>query len=129
MFAQPLRKVPARMKMRLNDNSVRLRCRRSEVAEFGSMGRVESVTLFPGGREFRVILVAGEVDGPEVTFEGDRLTITLPAATGAGWASGDAVGIYGQDGPLEILVEKDFRRTSLPSPDDADRYPNPRAIR
>jgi len=53
----------------------------------------------------------------------------LPAGEGNLWSSGSQVGVYGKSDGIEILVEKDFRRTSAPSPDDNDRYPNPRSMR
>jgi hypothetical protein len=82
---------------------------------------------FPDGRALSYRL-AGSTSGElTVSLVGDVLEVLVPSADGETWSSGDTVGIYGSSGGIEILVEKDFRRTSLPSPDDADRYPNPRA--
>lgn len=115
------------MKLRMNDRSVRLRLLRSEVERFHATGAVESAIQFPNGRALRYRLNMGEVAEPVVTFTGDMLDIAVPRAEGESWSGGTAVGMYGKSASLDILVEKDFRRTSAPSPDDDDRYPNPRA--
>lgn len=115
------------MKLRLNESSVRLRFRRSEVEQFAREASIESATLFPDGRALRVRLLAGDVQGPIVSFTGNTIEVTVPSAAAAEWTTSGQVGIFGRHGSLEILIEKDFRRTSLPSPDDEDRYPNPRS--
>ncbi len=115
------------MKLRLHDASVRLRLRRSEVEQFRSAGAISAVIRFPAGGALTYRLVSGS--GPAITasFSANLLDVQVPTAAAEAWCSGDQVGIYGHAGDVEILVEKDFRRTAMPSPDDADRYPNPRA--
>jgi hypothetical protein len=115
------------MKLRLNDASVRLRCRRSEVETFAQAGVLETITPFPNGRILRIALTISDGKSPSVLFTGDDLSVSVPREVARNWTATDEVGIYGHDGSLDILIEKDFRRTTLPSPDDADRYPNPRS--
>jgi hypothetical protein len=118
------------MKLRLNASSVRLRCAVSEVAALASAGRVTTRVPFPDGRTLEVVLSsvdAADSGEPRVVFAGDRIEVSLPAAQAAAWTGSAIVGVYGRHGALDILVEKDFRRTSRPSPDDGDRYPNPAA--
>jgi hypothetical protein len=113
------------MKLRLNASSVRLRCGISEVGQFATTRRVETVTHFPNGRELTVALTAAETGGPCVDFSGDRIEVSVPLAEWQRWTETEDVGMYGRHGQLDILIEKDFRRTSKASPDDADRYPHP----
>jgi len=115
------------MKLRLNEKSIRFRVRRSEVAVFSEASAISTAAPFPGGRELVFRLSAASVDKLSVSFEDDSIEVRVPSAAAEQWCNSDEVGIYGQDGTLEIMVEKDFRRTSAPSPDDEDRYPNPRA--
>ncbi|HBY58948.1 MAG TPA: hypothetical protein DEH78_03955 [Solibacterales bacterium] len=115
------------MKLRLTERSVRLRVRRSEVELFSKTGCVSETLVFPGGAALTYRLTAAPVIETSVAFGGGVVEILVPAAQAAGWAASQQVGIYGQHRDVEICVEKDFRRTSLPSPDDGDRYPNPRA--
>ena len=115
------------MKLRLNDASVRLRCRRSEVEAFAQSGLLETTTPFPNGRNLRIVLCASDAKDLHVFFTGEDLNVTVPRDVAHTWTATDEVGIYGREGSLDILIEKDFRRTTLPSPDDADRYLNPRS--
>ena len=114
------------MKIRMNETSIRLRLRRSEVERFRSTGGVAASIPLPE-RQLHYRLIRGDVPQPVARYRHDALEVVVPAAEGDDWAAGSPVGIYGKSGALDILVEKDFRRTSAPSPDDEDRYPNPRA--
>jgi hypothetical protein len=113
------------VKLRLTESSVRVRCAKSEVDTFAAQPAVETVTVFPDGRALRLVLSAGDKEALAVSFDGATIEIAVPRAMAIGWAGTGDVGIYGRDGGLDILIEKDFRRTSRSSPDDADRYPNP----
>ena len=115
------------MKLRMNEDSVRLRLRRSEVDQFRKTGSVSAAMRFPNGRALTYRLAASGIGEITVSFVEDVLEVLVPAGEGEVWSGGNAVGMYGSSCGIEILVEKDFRRTSMPSPDDADRYPNPRA--
>src|SRR5512133_2731163 len=117
------------MKIRMNDRSVRLRLLRSEVERFGATGSVATSIRFANGRDLHYRLLRGESAAAAVSFTGDAIEVVVPAREAAAWTGGPLVGIYGKSGSIEIIVEKDFRRTSAPSPDDDDRYPNPRATR
>jgi len=115
------------MKLRLNESSVRIRVKRSEVQRFAESGTVSECLRFPDGHTLTFSLVSADVQQPAASCSSDRVEVRLPRVAGSRWAAGNEVGVYGRDGEFEILVEKDFRRTSLPSPDDDDRYPNPRS--
>ncbi len=115
------------MKLRLNDHSVRLRVGKSEVKALAERGTVSTTLAFPGGTALTFRASAGAVERVCVSYQPALVEVLLPAAAAARWASSDEVGIYGQQDGIDILLEKDFRRTSLPSPDDEDRYPNPRS--
>jgi len=115
------------MKLRLDENSVRIRLRRSEVERFAQSPSIEAATVFPNGRKLTFMLSKKPAGPLAVTFEGDRIAVAIAQADADAWTGSEQVGLYGREGGLEIMIEKDFRRTSMPSPDDADRYPNPRS--
>jgi len=114
------------MKIRMNETSIRLRLRRSEVERFRSTGEVAASIALPE-RSLTYCLRRGGVSQPAVSFRENTIEVVVPGDESAAWAAGPQVGIYGKAGGLDILVEKDFRRTSAASPDDDDRYPNPRS--
>lgn len=117
------------MKLRLLGNSVRLRLRKSEVAQFGATGRVSMTTDFGPGRRLEYVLESAVVPTVQVEFTGEQLTVRVPEEKGREWALGDAVSMLGRTETLAVLVEKDFVRTAVPEDDDFDRYANPRSRR
>ncbi|MBL8211659.1 MAG: hypothetical protein JNK87_13140 [Bryobacterales bacterium] len=114
------------MKLRLNENSVRLRFRRSDVLSLSNHGSVSQTLRFPGGQPLTFRAVAASVPQPQVIFDGGTVEVRVPAEQARAWYTAETVGIYGRHEGVEVLLEKDFRRSSVPSPDDEDRYPNPR---
>ena len=114
------------MKLRTDGTSIRLRIRRSEVASFAESGRVASRIVFPDGC-LEYSLEAAGVPAAAVSFREGAIRIVVPRAAAGQWTASDDVGIYGVHNHIAIVIEKDFRRTSQSSPDDHDRYPNPRA--
>ena len=114
------------MKLRVHGNSVRLRLRRSEVERFGKEGQLEESLQIGAGR-LGYRLLRSAVTAVEADFEFGVLRIEVPAAEADAWVNGDEVGIYVQTPTVEVLLEKEFRRTSQKSELDEDLYPNPRA--
>jgi hypothetical protein len=114
------------MKLRIQDDSLRFRLTRSEVEALGSGLAVERTVHFPGGRTLRYI-VAPEAGapGPRAAFDGDAIRVTLPGGRVNTWAASDEAGIEGNDGPLHILVEKDFQCLHRDTAAEPDAFPNP----
>src|SRR5215472_6323651 len=118
------------MKLRIHDNSIRLRLTRSEVARFERNGTIDSVIEFGLGADqgLRYGLESSpDVTGLEVRFLDHQLRILMPRATANEWTSGERVGVTGSQSlkgekQLEILVEKEFRRLHGAKP-NADLYP------
>jgi len=116
------------MKLRIQNNSIRLRLNRREVEAFTKAGSLEEAFEHPGGK-----LVYGlrSSDAPrtEVLMGGDSIFIVLPAEVARDWTDTDRVGIsdeveFGQSKRLSVLVEKEFRRLHGVT-NDPDLYPNP----
>jgi hypothetical protein len=104
------------MKLRLLDDSIRLRLSRDEVIAAHEQGIVESQTRFPDGSVFTFALEAlKNGSNASASFASDRLVVKLPAPQISAWAKDDtAVSLHGElalprGGPLKLLVEKDFR--------------------
>ncbi len=121
------------MKLRLLDDSIRMRLSRREVDAANEAGVVEGQTRFPDGSMFRFALEAGEGEtGPSAAYESNRMVVRLPADQVAAWATDDtAVSLTGEldlpnGGPLKLLVEKDFQCLApREGEDQSDLFVNP----
>lgn len=115
------------MKLRIKDDSLRLRLTQAEVGELAERGKVErSMHLATGDMRYRVL--ATDVGAPEADFDSGTISVRLPSDQVLDWVATDTVGIAGQHGPLSILVEKDFAcLVPREGEDDTDAFPHPRA--
>jgi hypothetical protein len=112
------------MKLRLNDNELRLRLSQSEVASFGESGRIAAEVKFASG------ILSYSLESAErasATFENGSIRIALPEAQVRHWIDCDETGIETTSGPLRILVEKDFACLHRDADENADAFPNPLA--
>ncbi|MDZ7639441.1 MAG: hypothetical protein U5J83_14495 [Bryobacterales bacterium] len=114
------------MKLRVHGNSIRLRLRKSEIARFAAQGKLTEA-LVVGSGELGYRLIRAEVPETTVELTGGLLVIQVPAAQAREWCESDEVGIYAQTPTVEVILEKEFRRTSARTEFDEDLYPNPRA--
>jgi len=120
------------MKLRIHDNSVRLRLTRSEVARFTAEGRIEATLQFGPGPSQR--LTYGLEASPGITCmcvsgSAEHLTIRIPSDVVREWTGTERVAIAAKQsvdgqGELDILVEKEFRRLHG-AKFNPDLYPNP----
>ena len=122
------------MKLRIRDNSVRLRLTRGEVDILRSEGIVSARTGFPGGHDFQYVVESSPANvSPGVFLAGNAMTVRLPETAVLAWAATDQVSIEGEqlldDGEkTTILVEKDFVcLTPREGEDESDMFPHPQA--
>ena len=121
------------MKLRIRDNSVRLRLTRGEVDQLRDSGVVSATTSFPGGREFQYAVESSPaIVTPGAFLSECVVTVRLPETTVLAWANSDQVSIKGEqrldDDSLSILVEKDFTcLVPREGEDDSDMFPHPEA--
>jgi hypothetical protein len=119
------------MKLKIHNNSIRLRLRRSEIENFGATGLVEGSFTFGATPEQRIVyaLAAADVETLGVAVSANRITVSLPRVLAAELTATDRVGVSGEQAIgggqcVAILVEKEFRRVHGES-QDPDLYPNP----
>lgn len=122
------------MKLRVRDNSIRLRLTRSEVELVRTDGLVRGRVLFDGRNSFDYVLESSPATvKPEAHISNNVLTVRIPEAEILSWANSDEVSISASqilDGgdQLSILVEKDFACLSpREGEDEADMYLHPEA--
>lgn len=118
------------MKLRIKGDTLRLRLSQLEVAAFAADGRVEDAMHTAPGAALRYRLRADpDAAALGAVFDGDTLTVLVPAAWVAPWAEGNEVGFEGTQSTgegrtLALLVEKDFACLHE-ARDEPDAYPNP----
>ena len=122
------------MKLRIRDNSLRVRLTRGEVDSLRDHGLVAASTGFPGGRELQYLVESSPASVNAAAFYSDNVvTIRLPETAVLAWANSEQVSIAGEqrldDGEqLSILVEKDFACLApRDGEDESDMYPHPEA--
>jgi len=115
------------MKLRLHTNSLRLRLSQAEVTELRESGRVESNTQFPSEQALCYSVECVEISEPEAKLEGNSIRVKLPRTEVKQWIETDQAGIEAQQGPLRLVVEKDFKCLHRDSAEDSDSLPNPLA--
>jgi len=117
------------MKLRIYDNSVRLRLRRSEVDRLAVEGRLERTVDFARRPFHYAIALDPDTKAAYVAYEGDLIEVRLPFHEGQAWCRSEEVSYAAPDAAPSVLVEKDFVRSFVPEPDDHDRFENQRTGR
>ena len=122
------------MKIRIRDNSVRLRLSRGEVEAIRADGVVSSSTGFPGNAEFRYTLESDSASvNPGADFSGNEIRIRLPKTVVDNWTNSEQVSVHGEQrldngDTLVLLIEKDFACLApRVGEDESDMYPHPNA--
>lgn len=122
------------MKLRIRDNSIRLRLTQTEVDRLKRDGLVSAKTGFPSGRDFGYVLESSPASvKPEAFFSESIITVRVPESDVLAWASSNQVSMSGSlqldDGQtLELLVEKDFACLApREGEDESDMFPHPSA--
>lgn len=122
------------MKLRIRDNSIRLRLERGEVDTLRDTGLVSARTGFPGGRDFGYVIESSPASvNPGAMLSDSTVTVRLPETAVLAWANSEQVSIVGEQrlaagDVLSILVEKDFACLApRDGEDESDMYPHPNA--
>jgi len=117
------------MKLRILDDAIRLRLDRDEVELIARGTTVACETHFPSGASFGYALTVADTSAATATFDGRRITVTIPTLTAQQWARDDsAVSIKAEAGPTRLLVEKDFECLDPREGEDhSNRFRNPKA--
>jgi len=120
------------MKLRIRDNSLRLRLTQAEVETLNRQGLVTASTAFPGGRKFHYEIESSPASvAPAAHFSEHRLTVRVPETAVLAWASSEQVSMSGEqrldEGEvLTLLIEKDFRCLApREGEDESDMFPHP----
>jgi hypothetical protein len=117
------------MKLRLHNNSVRVRLSQADMATFIAAGAVGDIIEFAPGERFSYRIEAlPSVGDIHAIYSRGLLRIRVPTLLAREWMFSDLVGIRSEGGQPSVSIEKDFRclhREGHAEGDDAHGYPNP----
>ncbi len=114
------------MKLRLRENSIRLRLLQSEVRQLREIGNVSETIVFgvnPTENLTYSLRVSAEATEIRAQMMDNQIEVFLPLKTAENWADTDQIGLYetqaiGDLATLKIIVEKDFVCVDRPLDED-----------
>lgn len=120
------------MKLRIRDNSIRLRLTQTEVDTVHSTGLVRGRLQFAGSKSFEYVLESSPATVvPEAHISNNVLAVRVPRMDIQRWAESEQVSISSvqnldNGSSLRILVEKDFACLApREGEDESDMFPHP----
>ena len=119
------------MKLRIPDNSLRLRITMTELRTFASDKKVESAINFPGGERMNYVLAWSDDENYAATFSKGTVFASVAKSAGEKWLDEGEVSIdqnltLADGSPFRLLVEKDFQCLSeRKEEDESDMFVNP----
>ena len=121
------------MKIRLLDDSIRIRIQQKELESLHRTGRVEAETTFGPAQRLVYSVQAEDLPTPlRANFVQSSIHIEISRAHIDELVETDLVGVSfeqpaGADKSLHILLEKDFKCLT-PRPGEEDAFPNPNEV-
>jgi hypothetical protein len=120
------------MKLRMKENSLRLRISRSELACFAAERRIEETVHFTPEPDGKLTYVLESAPGAatSVRYAAQEIAVVITEEQARTWSEEDQVGVYttidiGPAGVLEVIVEKDFACLDRSDEDNKDTFANP----
>ena len=123
------------MKLRLRENSIRLRLLQSEVIQLRKIGDVSETIVFgidPTDNLTYSLRISAEASEISAHKTDNQIEIFLPLLRAENWADSTEVGLYSEQevgdlATLKIIIEKDFVCVDRPlDADNIDAFPHPK---
>jgi hypothetical protein len=119
------------MKLRIKDNSIRIRLTQSEALAVSNGETVTKKTVFSPVSSLSYSLVPWHLDVFNATFEKDEILLNIPISKVEKWMDTEETGFEftqnnGEEGGLLLIIEKDFACLKPRSgEDESDHFPHP----
>jgi len=122
------------MKIRILENSIRLRLTQPEVEQLRTTGKVKQMIKFAGSSDAHLTYALeanNEVSSIQAFYQGQEIIVTIPNAMAQSWASSNQISLQemmpiNEQEELKVLIEKDFKCLSVRAgEDESDMFPNP----
>ncbi|MCB9283937.1 MAG: hypothetical protein H6563_07690 [Lewinellaceae bacterium] len=116
------------MKLRLASDTIRIRVRKSDIGLLQKEGRLLESIALPAGPPFEfAVQLDPHKKEMDVSWEGQRLTVWLPAGPAGQWIDSEQVGMEASlplagNAALDVVVEKDFPCQHQPTTDPSDTF-------
>lgn len=123
------------MKLRLRENSIRLRLLQTEVGQLRENGNISETIIFgvnPAETLTYSLRMSAEINSISANIINNQIEICLPSEMAETWTDSNEVGLYSEQkvgdlATLKIIVEKDFVCVDRPlDVDNADAFPHPK---
>lgn len=117
------------MKLRILNDSIRLRLSQTEVDIFGEKGCVSAEIAFGNNRLKYTVAALADTKDVTANFANNEIIVGIPSEMADKWMDPTEVGFENKDqSQMRILVEKDFQCLhKRPGEDESDSFPNPQA--
>ena len=118
------------MKLRILNDSIRLRFSQSELTMLYETGKVSGVVHFPSAQQFVYSLIrSDDRDALYAEWADSGIQVFIPKKSVEELATTELVGIDNtialEEGSLKILVEKDFKCLTERAEDESDLFKKP----
>lgn len=118
------------MKIRIQENSLRIRLLRSEVDTLAAVGYLEAETVFADNSLIYALQADDEEQELTADFIDNKITMFVPRTWLKDWATNSNIGFsanmpLSDTGSLFLLLEKDFVCTDNTTGAQSDNYINP----
>lgn len=111
------------MKLRLDNNSLRLRVRKSDLQKILQTGATSEKLIFPSGHTFEYTLSTAAIDTITAAYTESNILVNIPLNMAKQWINSDEVGLECMlSSGLFILIEKDFPCKDRPWEDISDTF-------
>ena len=119
------------MKLRIKDNSIRIRLTQSETTAVSNGEAVTKKTVFSPVSSLSYSLVPWHLDVFNAVFKDDEITLNIPVSKVENWINSEEIGFEftqknGEEEGLFLVIEKDFACLKPRSgEDERDHFPHP----
>ncbi|MDN3550673.1 DUF7009 family protein [Mucilaginibacter aquaedulcis] len=112
------------MKIRIKGDSLRYRLTKSDVNSLAGEGYIQEQTNFLK-QSLTYAIKTSEGNTLKAEYINNVITLFIPGTMITELANTDKVGFEEKEGPIYLLVEKDFTCLDNVDEDQSDNYPNP----
>ncbi|NNC85787.1 MAG: hypothetical protein HKO56_06310 [Bacteroidia bacterium] len=114
------------MKIRILDNSIRLRFSQTELTQLQTIGAIRKEVHFDGGTQFTYSLNTSDSDKElSADFTNNEMRVFISESKVKELVQTDLVGVENNDSGLKLLVEKDFKCLTERKEDETELFENP----